>query len=252
MTIPPPDLPALPTTESQQTLQHKRRLTRLSVSCAIGALVAAAIWTPFMVFIAIKIHPHELDRIAPPNDYTAMLQHDAALQLGVVLIASFLLISALAGVAIIAGRKARRLGTSDATLRQLDTLGAWSLAISVLGVAALVVVFEALDVFEEVPLAIWGAGIGFVAALFERFVYHIVVVVIVNIIALSALGSFVLRRIMAGKASGYASGQPERRRWQRFLAILAQGVPVLILLLWFVIVSLIAEVIATFHMYIVF
>jgi hypothetical protein len=181
-----------------------------------------------------------------------MLQHDAALQLGVVLIASFLLIPALAEVAIIAGRKARGLGTSDATLRQLDTLGAWSLAISVLGVAALVVVFEAFDVFEEVPLAIWGAGIGFVAARFERFVYPIVVVVIVNTIVLSTLNSYILQRIMAGKASGYASGQPERRRWRRFLAILAQGVPLAILLLWFVIVSLIAEFIATFYLYFVF
>lgn len=251
MTLPPSDLPALPTTESPQTLQHQRRLTRLSVSCASGALVAAAIWTPLMVFIAIKIHPHELDQFAPSNEHIVMLQHDAALQLGVVLIASFLLIPALAEVAIIAGRKARGFGTSDATLRQLDMLGAWSLAISVLG-AVVLVVFGVFDVFPEVPLAIWGAGIGFVAARFERFLYPVVVVVGVNTIVLSTLNHFVLQRIMAGKASGYASGQPERRRWRRFLAILAQGVPLLILLLWFVIVSLIAEFIATFYLYFVF
>jgi hypothetical protein len=221
MTTPPPS-GSSPVPATSRV--YERQLATQSILCASVAVVLGLIWGPIMWIIAVALRPPQ----PSSPDYnaleTATLQHDAALEMWIILIVSFLLVLAFMILGIVLGRRALRFANGEQMASRLDKWGGVSLVISLLSVGCLLLEYFAPGIFRSLV-----------------FVPYIVIQLsVVLFIALAA----------AGAMSGFILSEMAARATVRARVSLAESA--LMVLSWFLFVALLAQVIITSYSHLVF
>ncbi len=208
-------------------LIHERQLATQSSVCASIAVVLGLVWGPIMWIIAFVLRPPHLSSPDYNPRELASLQHDAALQLWIILIASFLLALALAMFAIILGRRTVRFAGSERLAARLGWWGGVSLVISLLSLGCLLLEYYAPAIFHS------NGSYGFV----PYIVIQLSFVLFIALAVAGALSSFVL--------NGIAARTSARAR-------IGLVVSALLVLVWFLFVALFAQVIVAVHVHLVY
>lgn len=227
MSLPPSDYSLPAPIPSPQPLGRGRPLARLSAALAITALIASAAWGPVMEVIARLLRPPELNSTRYGYQQVAPFQHDAEQRVWIILIASFLLILALALLAIIFGRRALRFPGSEAPVARLRRWGGVCLVICLLSLVGAVLM-------EYAPNAL-ATSIGF------SYIYTIsqfIFIILATTTAMGALASFILNGIVARRAA--------IRAW------LSLVVSALVMLIWFLAVAVLAQFLVAFYLHLVY
>ena len=209
---------------SAATRVNERQLATQSVLCASVAVALGLIWGPMMWIIAFALRP------AQPGspDYNALemptLQHDVALWMWIILVASFLLVLTLMILGIVLGRRALRFTRSERVAARLDKWGGVSLVIGVLSVGCLLLEYFVPGIFRPLVFV-------------PYIVTQLSVVLFITLAVAGALSGFIL--------NGIAARATVRGR-------IGMGVSSLLTLLWFLFSALLAQFIITAYMHLVF
>jgi hypothetical protein len=225
MSLPSSDLPARATAG---TPSHQGLFLTFSVLCASLAVVAGAIWPLIMVVVARAVRPPELDGPTFYRGDIAALLYPARVRMWIITGASFLVILALAVVAIWLGRRVARLA-SPQRLELIERLAVGSL---LGGLLSGIIVYLA-NVRPVLPTVV-------------------VSLALVSFAAVGIMTSFILSSIVPRRAQGTQSGAAAplwtRHSWTRITLV----VSLLAILAGFALVALLAQFVVGFYLHLVY
>lgn len=211
---------------------RRRRLAARAWLLACCAVAASAGWVPAMVATARDLRPNQLDGTAAHRDPVPGSLDEARLHMWLIVIVSFLVIVALAVMALFVGRRALRMTTASAvSLARLERGAVASLAGGL--VIWLVPFFlDAADRYFSLP--------------------EEVSVQLASIALAGAVGSFILGGIAVRQvAAGPEQAAAHRRAWYTGASICLAVAPVIILTL-FLGTAIDAQIIVGFFLHLVF
>lgn len=210
---------------------RRRRLAALAWLLACCAVVASAGWVPAMVAAAHALRPHQLDHAGSYRD-AAPAVAEPKLLMWIIAIASFLVIVALAVMALLVGRRALRM--TRASVLSLARLERGAVASLAGGLVIWLVPFflDAADRYFSLP-----EGVS---------------VQLASIALAGAVGSFILGGIAVRQvAAGPEQAAAHRRAWYTGARICLAVAPVIILTL-FLGTAIDAQIIVGFFLHLVF
>lgn len=246
MTLPPSGPTPLPESPDQQTPGRGRWRIAPSAVCGGIALVAAAIWMPAMETLAQMLRPPELNSV--PHYYRGDVrpfQQAAQTRMTIIVIASFLVIIALAMIAIFLGRWARRRLGNQGAMKRLDK---WAGVCLIVSLACLgFILLLTLSANSMVQLT----RMQFPAPIIQPLNVVLewspqITQMLVAVMAMGAIGSLIL--------AGIAVGNPHyqtARRWERWRVRISLVVSPLILLLWLAFTAFLARFFVALYLHIV-
>ncbi|HET8908090.1 MAG TPA: hypothetical protein VFN11_14120 [Ktedonobacterales bacterium] len=225
MSLPSSDLPIRATTD---TPSRQGVFLTFSVLCASLAVVAGALWPLIMVVVARAVRPPELDGPTFYRGDIAALLYPARVRMAIITGASFLVILALAVVAILLGRRVALLA-SPQRLELIERLAVGSL---LGGLLSGIIVYLA-NVRPVLPTIV-------------------VSLALVSFAAVGIMTSFILSSIVPRRAQGVQSGAAvpvwTRHYWTRLTVV----VSLLAILAGFVLVALLAQFVVGFYLHLVY
>jgi hypothetical protein len=201
------------------------------------AIVSSAVWLLIMEAVAHLLRPPELDAIPAYRGDVGPFQQAALTRITAIVIASFLAIMALAVLAILMGRRARRQSGNDAALVWLGKWATVCLIVSLVGLGIILAFgLSSLPAIVSFRLRLPPS----INQLLDIVLYRspVIIQALVAITAASAMGCFILSGIVA-------------RRGQRWRTPISLVVSALILLGWFAITLLVARFIVGFYLHFV-
>ncbi len=237
MTLSSSGLSQRPEGADQQMQRRGQRLITGSAICGSIACGVSAIWLLAMELVAWALRPPELSAFPAYRGDVRPFQEAALTRMTVIVIASFLAITALAVLAILLGRRARRLLGTEATAARLEKWATVCLVVSLVGLG-LVLAFGLSSLPAIVSIRLHLPPL--INQLLDIVLYRTPVIThaLVAITAASAMGCFIL--------SGIAV-----RRGQRWRTPVGLVVSALILLTWFAGTAIAARFIVGFYLHLV-
>lgn|GEM_PF-1483512 len=235
MTLPSSDHTSYPQEPSQQ--MSGRWLTVISATFGGLALAASALWMLAMGITASALRPAELSAFPAYRGDVTPFQQAALARMTAIVIVTFLAIMALATLAIILGRRARRESGNEAALAWLEKWATVCLIVGLAGLGFMVLLgLSSLPAIVSFRLHLPPS----INQLLDIVLYRSqdIIQVIVAITAASAMGCFILSGIVA-------------RRGQRWHTPIDLVVAALILLLWFASTAWLARFIVGFYLHLV-
>lgn len=237
MTLSPSGQPAHPADASRQAQGHGQRLTALSATFGGIALAASALWLLAMEITASALRPAELSAYPAYRGDVRPFQEAALARISVIVLISFLAILALALVAIILGRRARRQSGNEAAATWLEKWATVCLIVSLVGLGLILM----LGLSSIPPIVSFRLRLPpFINQLLDIVLYQsrVIIQALVAIIAAGAMGCFILSAIVARRG----------QRWRTPVSLVVSG---LILLLWLASTAWLARFIVGFYLHIV-
>ncbi len=242
MTLSPSGSTPQPQRDDQRASGGAGGLVAVSIVCGVIALAAAAVWLLAMEIIASALRPAELSAFPVYPGDVVPFQQAALARMTTIVIVTFLAIMALATVAIVLGRQARRQSGNEAAATWLEKWATVCLIASLAGLGLILM----LGLSSIPPIVSFRLRLPpFINQLLDIVLYQsrVIIQALVAITAAGAMGSFIL----SGVAVRFAHGQAIHR-WRTRANLVVSA---LILLGWFAITLLVARFIVGFYLHLV-
>lgn len=227
-----------PANASQQAQGRGQWLVTASAICGSIAAGVSGFWLLAMELTAWALRPSELSAFPAYQGDVTPFQQAALTRMTAIVIGSFLAIMALAALAIILGRRARRQSSNGAAAASLEKWATLCLIVCLVGLGLLLLLgLSTLPVIESFLLRLPPL----INEPLNIVLYRspIIIQALIALTAASVMGCLILSGIVAHRG----------QRWRTPISLVVSA---LLLLAWFATTAWVARFIVGFYMHLVF